>query len=172
MVSERSHACACCPSMKRDALETVCRIGCVFGTDKTRIWPNSAGPWCAFGPSSTVGRWSSAPLFGPRVQSKRLQRWYRFRNEPSPATLLQRAMAAPILIDANTWAAHWRMVESELDYTCPPSISRSGCTIWAQRPRGSCWMRRRPPLATTSSMVRWLSGPQTARLSRPTEANA
>jgi acyl-CoA thioesterase len=27
-------------------------------------------------------------------------------------------MAAPILIDANTWAAHWRMVESELDYTC------------------------------------------------------
>ena len=111
-------------------------------------------------------------LSGPRVQSKRLQRWYRFRNEPSPATHLQRAMAAPILIDANIWAAHWRMVESEPDYTCPPSISRSGCTIWAQRPRGSCWMRRRPPLATTSSMVRRLSGPQTARLSRPTEANA
>lgn len=63
---------------------------------------------------------------GAPALTARLQRWYRFREEPVPANPFDRAARAAILIDANIWAAHWRTVESEPDYA-GPSLD---LTVW------------------------------------------
>lgn len=63
---------------------------------------------------------------GAPAQTDRLQRWYRFREDAVPATPFDRAARAAILIDANIWAAHWRMLENEPDYA-GPSLD---LTVW------------------------------------------
>ena len=56
---------------------------------------------------------------GPRPQSRRLQRWYRFPDEPATADIFANAGRVAVLIDANIWAAHWRMLDREPDYAGP-----------------------------------------------------
>lgn len=63
---------------------------------------------------------------GAPAQNDRLQRWYRFREDGVPATSFDRAARAAILIDANIWAAHWRMLVDEPDYA-GPSLD---LTVW------------------------------------------
>lgn len=56
---------------------------------------------------------------GKPARTDRLQRWYKFRDEPHPVSPFDHAARAAILIDANVWAAHWRMMDSEPDYSGP-----------------------------------------------------
>lgn len=56
---------------------------------------------------------------GPPPQTHRLQRWYRFRDEPATADIFTNAARAAVLIDANVWAAHWRMLDQEPEYAGP-----------------------------------------------------
>jgi acyl-CoA thioesterase len=63
---------------------------------------------------------------GAAAQTDRLQRWYRFRDDAALATSFERAARSAILIDANIWAAHWRMLENEPDYA-RPSLD---LTVW------------------------------------------
>ncbi len=56
---------------------------------------------------------------GPRPRTRRLQRWYRFRHETATADVFGNAGRAAVLIDANIWAAHWRMLDQEPDYAGP-----------------------------------------------------
>lgn len=59
-----------------------------------------------------------APGEGPS-QTDRLERWYKFRDEDVPPDAFGRAARAAVLIDANIWAAHWRMLDSEPTYAGP-----------------------------------------------------
>jgi len=52
-------------------------------------------------------------------RNSRLERWYRFRDETVPLNAFGRAARAAVLIDANIWAAHWRMLNSEPAYAGP-----------------------------------------------------
>jgi acyl-CoA thioesterase II len=63
---------------------------------------------------------------GALPQTDRLQRWYRFRDEAESVNSFEQAARAAILIDANIWAAHWRMLESEPEYG-GPSLD---LTVW------------------------------------------
>lgn len=83
---------------------------------------------------STVAFWSKldcrpvefrAPG-GPPATTDRLVRWYRFREGPLPDEVFDYAGHAAVLIDANIWAAHWRMLDSEPDYA-GPSLD---LTVW------------------------------------------
>jgi len=56
---------------------------------------------------------------GPRPRTRRLQRWYQFRHEPATADIFANAGRVAVLIDANIWAAHWRMLDREPDYAGP-----------------------------------------------------
>lgn len=56
---------------------------------------------------------------GPRPRTPRLQRWYRFLQEPAEVDIFAAAGRAAVLIDANVWAAHWRMLDREPDYAGP-----------------------------------------------------
>lgn len=56
---------------------------------------------------------------GPPLQTDRLQRWYRFRDEAVSVTPFDLATRTAVLIDSNIWAAHWRNLESEPDYAGP-----------------------------------------------------
>lgn len=63
---------------------------------------------------------------GPTPRTDRLERWYRFRDETRPLDVFDCAARAAVLIDANIWAAHWRMLESDPSYA-GPSLD---LTIW------------------------------------------
>lgn len=63
---------------------------------------------------------------GPPVQSDQLERWYRFRDEELAHDVFEQAARAAILIDANIWAAHWRLLDNEPDYS-GPSLD---LTVW------------------------------------------
>lgn len=63
---------------------------------------------------------------GAPARTDRLERWYRFRGESQPIDPFELAARAAILIDANIWAAHWRMLDSEPDYG-GPSLD---LTVW------------------------------------------
>ena len=56
---------------------------------------------------------------GPPPQTDRLQRWYRFRDEQATEDVFSNAARAAVLIDANVWAAHWRMLNQEPEYAGP-----------------------------------------------------
>jgi acyl-CoA thioesterase len=56
---------------------------------------------------------------GPPLQTDRLQRWYRFRDEGPSVTPFDLATRAAVLIDSNIWAAHWRNLGGEPDYAGP-----------------------------------------------------
>ncbi|MDP8913112.1 MAG: thioesterase family protein [Pseudomonadota bacterium] len=56
---------------------------------------------------------------GPRPRTRRLQRWYQFRHDPATADIFANAGRVAVLIDANIWAAHWRMLDREPDYAGP-----------------------------------------------------
>lgn len=56
---------------------------------------------------------------GPAARRRRLERWYRFRGwEPSDDPFVDAGRAA-VLVDANIWAAHWRLLDAEPDYAGP-----------------------------------------------------
>lgn len=56
---------------------------------------------------------------GSPPRTHRLQRWYKFRDEPGTADVFTNAARAAVLIDANVWAAHWRMLDQEPEYAGP-----------------------------------------------------
>lgn len=56
---------------------------------------------------------------GPPATTDKLQRWYRFRDETLSTDVFDNAGRAAILLDANIWAAHWRMLEEEPAYAGP-----------------------------------------------------
>lgn len=56
---------------------------------------------------------------GKPATTDMLERWYRFRDETPSHDVFDIAGRAAILLDANIWAAHWRMLEEEPDYAGP-----------------------------------------------------
>jgi acyl-CoA thioesterase-2 len=56
---------------------------------------------------------------GKPAQNDSLERWFRYRNETPPRNTFEQASRAAVLIDANVWAAHCRLLDKEPDYAGP-----------------------------------------------------
>ncbi len=63
---------------------------------------------------------------GPPPRTRQLQRWYRFEGSLDADDVFLNAGCAALLIDANVWAAHWRMRDAPPDYAGPTLDT----TVW------------------------------------------